>query len=61
MQHVLGEQEMESVTVVPYLFEGHLVLSLDQGWLSAFGGRLTFRSFLDRRRRLCLVSEQYLK
>ena len=50
---------MEHV-VVPYLFEGHLILSLDPKWVSVFGGRLSFRFFIDRRRRLCLVSEQCL-
>jgi len=52
---------MESVIVIPYLFEGHLILSLDSKWLSVFEGRLSFRTFLDRRRRLCLVSEQCLR
>ena len=52
---------MKPVIVVPYMFEGHLLLSLDSKWLSLFGGKLSFRTFLDRRRRLCLVSEQRLR
>lgn len=52
---------MEHVIVIPYMFEGHLILSLDPKWISLFGGKLSFRTFLDRRRRLCLVSEQSLR
>ena len=51
---------MKPVIVIPYMFEGHLILSLDLKWASLFGGKLSFRTFLDRRRRLCLVSEQHL-
>ena len=61
VQHVLGEQEMEPVEVTPYLFENWLILSLDPRWVLAFGGSLSFKAFLDRRRRLCLVSRERLR
>jgi len=61
VRQVLGGQGMKPVIVIPYMFEGHLILSLDPKWVSLFGGKLSFRTFLDRRHRLCFVSEQSLR
>lgn len=58
MQHVLGEQEMEPAEVIPYLFEGFLILSLDSRWISAFGVMPSFRVFVDKTGRLNIVSEE---
>jgi hypothetical protein len=51
---------MESI-VIPYLFEKYLIMSLDYKWLSLFDGRLSFKVCVDKKRRLCLISEQRLK
>lgn len=61
VRQVLGGQRMKPVIVVPYMFEGHLILSLDPKWILLFGGKLSFRTFLDKRSRLCFVSEQSLR
>lgn len=58
MQHVLGEQEMESVKMIPYLFENFLILSLDSKWINAFGIMPSFRVFVDKAGRLNIVSEE---
>jgi len=58
MQHVLGEQKMESVIVVPYLFDGFLILSFDSNWMNVFGGMMSFRVFVDKSGRLNIISEE---
>ena len=46
--------------MIPYKFEGFWVLSLDHKLVTAFGGKLSFKAFIDRSRRLCIVSEERL-
>ncbi len=58
MQHVLGEQEMESVVVVPYLFENFLILSLDDNWMDVFGQMPSFKVFVDKCGKLNMISEE---
>lgn len=47
--------------VFPGIFENFLVIGFQAGWLAKFGGKLSFRVYVDRQGRLCLVSEQCLK
>jgi hypothetical protein len=47
-------------TISPYLWEGFLILSLDYKWNNVFEG-LSFKVFVDKQRRLCIVSQQCLK
>lgn len=47
--------------VTPGVFEGFLVIGLDAGWLSKFGGKLSFSVHIDKSGRLHLVSRQCLK
>jgi len=51
---------MEKI-VVPYLFEKSLLLAIDNKWKNLFGGELSFRVFVNKEQRLCIVSEQCLK
>lgn len=46
--------------MIPYKFEGFWVLSLDNKIVSAFEGKLSFRAFIDRSRKLHIVSEERL-
>jgi len=48
-------------TVSPYLFEKNLIFALDAKWISVFGGELSFRVSIDKKRRLCIISEQHVK
>jgi len=48
-------------TVSPRIFEGFLVIGLDVKWMPLFGGKLSFKVFVDKQRRLCIVSEQCLR
>lgn len=46
--------------VTPYQFEGNLILSMDGKLVSKFGGKLSFKVFLDRKGRLNIISEQHV-
>ena len=48
------------VLMIPDKCDGFWVLSLDHKLVTAFGGKLSFRVFIDRSRRLCIVSEERL-
>lgn len=47
--------------VTPGVFEGFLVIGLDAEWLPKFGGKLSFSVYVNRRGRLCLISEQTIR
>lgn len=47
-------------TVSPYLFERSLILALDANWIYVFGGKLFFRVSIDKKGRLCIISQQHV-
>ena len=47
--------------VTPYLFEKYLILSLDNKWNRVFDGELSFKVFVNKQRKLCIVSKQCLR
>lgn len=44
--------------VVPYLFEGHLLISLKSGWISVFGKIPSFDVMIDDMGRLVIASQE---
>lgn len=59
VRQILGGEGMERL-MIPYKFEGFWVLSLDHKLVTAFGEKLSFRAYIDRSRRLHIVSEERL-
>jgi len=51
----MKEQKLESVKA--YLFDDHLIVSLDKKWLNVFETLPLFDVFIDKKKRLCLSSQ----
>ena len=47
--------------IIPYVLENYFLLALDRKYSTVFGGELSFQVFVDKKRRLCIVSEQCLR
>ena len=41
--------------IIPYFFEGHFILSLDQDWTNICGGVPRFTAVVDDKNRLVLI------
>lgn len=52
---------MNNKLVTPGVFENFLVIGLSIDLLPKFGGKLTFSVYVNRRGRLCLISEQTIR
>ena len=47
---------MNKQTITPYMFEGFLIISLDNKWIDAFGKIPTFEISIDKENYLHLIS-----
>ena len=47
--------------IIPYLFEGFLILSLSAEWIKLFNQIPSFSVFIDDSQKLHIVSEEVLK
>lgn len=48
-------------SISPYFFEGFLIISLDPAWTKYFGAMPTFDVFIDKKKRLLIISKQSIK
>lgn len=49
------------ISITPYIFENFLLLSLNYDWLNQFGSIPKFDVFIDKNKKLCIISTEMLK
>jgi hypothetical protein len=49
------------ISITPYLFNNFLLLSLNSDWINQFGCIPKFDVFVDKNKKLCIVSMEELK
>ncbi|CAD6368611.1 hypothetical protein NMT12_120099 [metagenome] len=49
------------ISITPYLFNNFLLLSLGIDWINQFGHIPKFDVFIDKNKKLCIVSVEALK
>jgi len=47
--------------VQAYLFDEHVIVSLDKDWINLFGGLPVFRIIINEKNELCLISQGVIK
>jgi hypothetical protein len=52
---------MNKQTITPYLFEGFLIISLEQKWIEKFGTIPSFVVYVDDNQQLHMVSKESIK
>lgn len=53
-----GIRKVGKISVIPYLFEQYLILSLDFRWVSVFGCVPTFDVYIDKNGHLVIISQE---
>ena len=49
------------ISITPYLFEGYLIIALDQKWIEKFGTIPTFVVHVDDSQHLHLISKEKIQ
>jgi len=47
--------------ITSYLFEDHIIISLEKDWITVFKGLPEFEVFINKKKRLQLISKQRIE